>query len=311
MKDLSSTIIKENNKSARKENIVKSLFFLSALTSILVVVSITFYMLYIGAPSIFKVGVIDFLFGSTWAPTAENPQFGILSIIATSITGTILSVIIGVPVAILTAVYLSQIASKKIYNYIYPVIEILSGIPSVIYGLIGVITIVPFIGSIEILIFKNSEKHQFTGGASLISAVIILAIMILPTIVIVSNVALRSVDKTYKEASLALGATKIQTIFKIIIPSSKSGIMAGVVLGISRAIGEAMAIMMVSGNSVNWPYPFNSVRFLTTGIVSEMSYSTGLHREVLFGIGLVLFAFIMIINIILNKILKKGSDYDK
>lgn len=303
------SILKKNDRITNLENTIKNIFLICAIVSVICVVLIMGYMIYVGGPAIFKVGIVDFLFGTNWQPTGSDPQFGILYMILTSIIGTMCSVLIGVPLALLTAVYLSQIASKKMYKVVYPVIEILAGIPSVVYGLIGIIVIVPIIADFEKVLFNNSDNHIATGGANLLSSIIILAIMILPTVVSVSNSALRASDPTYKEASLALGATRIQTIFKVIIPSAKSGIATGIVLGISRAIGEAMAIIMVSGNSVHIPLPFNSVRYLTTGIVSEMSYSTGIHREVLFSIGLVLFIFIMVINIALNKLIKRdGGD---
>lgn len=306
-KDNQYSIIKKNDKISNLENIIKNIFLVCAITSVITVILIMGYMLYVGGPAIFKVGIFNFLFGINWEPTSTIQHFGILYMVLTSIIGTMCSVAIGVPLALLTAVYLSQIASKKMYGIVYPVIEILAGIPSVVYGLIGIIVIVPVMGDLEHLIFSGDKEHTFTGGANLLSAIIILAIMILPTVVSVSNSALRATDKTFKEASLALGATKMQTIFKVILPAAKSGISTGIVLGISRAVGEAMAIIMVSGNSVNFPFPFNSVRFLTTGIVSEMSYSTGLHREVLFAIGLVLFLFVMLINIVLNKLIRRGG----
>jgi len=301
------SIVNEKNGASHLENVVKNIFLACAIVAVVTVILIMGYMLCVGGPAIFKVGILEFLFGTEWLPTADDPQFGILYIILTSLVGTMASVVLGVPIALLTAIYLSQIASKKVYNIVYPVIEILAGIPSVIYGLIGIIVIVPIMGDLEKIIFSNSDVHTTTGGANLISAIIILAIMILPTVIGVSNSALRATDPSYREASLSLGATKIQTIFRVIVPAANSGIATGIVLGISRAIGEAMAIIMVSGNSVNLPLPFNSVRFLTTGIVSEMGYSTGLHKEVLFAIGLVLFAFIMVINIVLNKLIKRND----
>lgn len=220
--------------------------------------------------------------------------------------GTFLAILIGVPVGVMTAVFLAEVAPKKLANVVRPAVELLAGIPSVIYGLLGILILNPLMYVMELAVFKGSSTHQYTGGANLISAVLVLALMILPTVINISESALRAVPGHLKSASLALGATKIQTIFQVILPAAKSGIITAVVLGTGRAIGEAMAITLVSGSSVNF-LPFNSVRFLTTAIVAEMGYASGLHREVLFTIGLVLFAFIMIINIGLNSILKKGE----
>ena len=260
-----------------------------------------------GTPALFKVGLLDILFGTVWSPSASEPSFGILYIILTSIIGTFLAILIGVPIGVLTAVFLAEVAPKRLAAIVKPAVELLAGIPSVIYGLLGVMILNPLMYKLELFIFRGSETHQFTGGANLISAVIVLAIMILPTVINISESALKAVPPEYKSASLALGASHIQTIFKVMIPAAKSGIVTAIVLGVGRAIGEAMAITLVSGSSVNFPLPFNSVRFLTTAIVSEMGYASGLHREVLFTIGLVLFAFIMIINVGLTRILKSGG----
>ena len=207
----------------------------------------------------------------------------------------------------MTAVFLAEVAPPKLTRIVRPAVELLAGIPSVIYGLLGILVLNPLMYKLELKIFEGSTTHQFTGGANLISAVLVLSLMILPTVINISETALRSVPDHLRSASLALGATKIQTIFHVVIPAGKSGIITAIVLGTGRAIGEAMAISLVSGSAVNIPLPFNSVRFLTTAIVSEMSYSQGLHKQVLFTIGLVLFAFIMIINISLNNLLKKGD----
>ena len=211
------------------------------------------------------------------------------------------------PIGVLTAVFLAEVAPKKLASIVKPAVELLAGIPSVIYGLLGIMILNPLMYKLELAIFRDSETHQFTGGANLISAVIVLAIMILPTVINISESALKAVPAQYKSASLALGASHIQTIFKVMLPAAKSGIITAIVLGVGRAIGEAMAITLVSGSSVNFPLPFNSVRFLTTAIVSEMGYASGLHRQVLFTIGLVLFVFIMIINVGLTSILKAGD----
>ena len=245
-----------------------------------------------------------------WEPAAKDPSFGILFVILTSIVGTFLAVLIGVPIGVMTAVFLAEVAPTKVANIVRPAIELLAGIPSVIYGLLGILILNPLMYKLEMIIFSGSTTHQFTGGANLISAVLVLALMILPTVINISETSLRAVPAHLKSASLALGATHIQTIFHVIIPAAKSGIVTAIVLGTGRAIGEAMAISLVSGSSVNLPLPFNSVRFLTTAIVSEMGYASGLHREVLFTIGLVLFAFIMIINVSLTRILKKGVKKD-
>lgn len=301
-----SIFTSRGNKSA-VESCAQVIFTSCGMFAVLAVASITLYMIFQGAPALFKVGILDILFGTVWQPTTADPSFGILYVILTSIIGTALAIIIGVPVGVLTAVFLAEVAPKKLSGIVRPAVELLAGIPSVIYGLLGVLILNPLMYKLELKIFEGSATHQFTGGANLISAVLVLALMILPTVINISESALRSVPVHLKSASLALGATPIQTIFKVTIPAAKSGIITAIVLGTGRAIGEAMAISLVSGSSVNLPLPFNSVRFLTTAIVSEMSYSSGLHREVLFTIGLVLFAFIMIINASLTKILKKGD----
>lgn len=292
------------------EEIAQVIFTLCAFLAILAVISITVYMVINGAPALFQVGIREILFGTAWKPTAENPSFGILYVILTSIIGTALAVLLGVPIGILTAVFLAETAPRKLAALVKPAVELLAGIPSVVYGLLGLMILNPLMYKLELAIFKDSDTHQFTGGANLLSAVIVLAIMILPTVINISESAIRAVHPSLKSASLALGASHIQTIFKVILPAAKSGIITAVVLGVGRAIGEAMAITLVSGSSVNIPLPFNSVRFLTTAIVAEMGYASGLHRQVLFTIGLVLFVFIMIINITLNSILKKGERED-
>ena len=292
------------------EEIAQVIFTLCAFLAILAVISITVYMVINGTPALFQVGIREILFGTAWKPTAENPSFGILYVILTSIIGTALAVLLGVPIGILTAVFLAETAPRKLAALVKPAVELLAGIPSVVYGLLGLMILNHLMYKLELAIFKGSDTHQFTGGANLLSAVIVLAIMILPTVINISESAIRAVHPSLKSASLALGASHIQTIFKVILPAAKSGIITAVVLGVGRAIGEAMAITLVSGSSVNMPLPFNSVRFLTTAIVAEMGYASGLHRQVLFTIGLVLFVFIMIINITLNSILKKGERED-
>ena len=289
------------------EHAAQIIFTVCGFFAVLAVASITAYMIISGTPALFKVGIIDILFGTVWKPEAAVPAFGILYVILTSIAGTALAILIGVPIGVMTAVFLAEVAPPRLAGIVRPAVELLAGIPSVIYGLLGILILNPLMYKLELKIFEGSTTHQFTGGANLISAVLVLALMILPTVINISESALRSVPKELRSASLALGATKIQTIFQVVLPAAKSGIITAIVLGTGRAIGEAMAISLVSGSSVNFPLPFNSVRFLTTAIVSEMSYSAGLHKQVLFTIGLVLFAFIMIINISLTRLLKKGD----
>lgn len=287
------------------ERAMKYLFTLCGVTAVACVLMITIYMIISGAPAIGKIGILDFLFGDTWY--AKNEQFGILPMILTSIFGTLGAILIGVPVGLFTAIFLAELAPKALKNIVKPAVELLAGIPSVIYGLLGAMLIKPLMYDLEEMIFANDPTHKFTGGANLASAIIVLAIMILPTIINISENAISAIPNEYREASYGLGSTKIQTIFKVVIPAAKSGIASGVVLGVGRAIGEAMAIILVAGNSANMPSLFSSVKFLTTGVVAEFAYSSGLHREALFGIGLVLFVFIMIINLVLNGILKSGK----
>lgn len=291
------------------ETVMKIIFTACALIAVAAVASITLYMLIKGLPALFKVGPLEILFKTLWRPdAAEDPSFGILYVILTSIVGTSLAILLGVPVGLMTAVFLSETAPEGAKKIVRPAVELLAGIPSVVYGLLGILLLNPLIYKLEKMIFSTDSAHQFTGGSNLISAVIVLAIMILPTVISVSETALEAVPDTTRAASLALGATKVQTIFRAVIPSARSGILAAIVLGVGRAIGEAMAITLVAGSSVNMPLPFNSVRFLTTAIVSEMGYASGLHREVLFTIGLILFAFIMIINYILTRVLQRRNE---
>ena len=293
------------NKKAMIEMIAKGIFFISAVIAIFAVCSITIYMFIKGAPALKEVGVSDLILSNKWMPTASEPSYGISYIIFASIVGTGVSVLIGVPIGLLTAVFLSEIAGKRIGGVVRGAVELLAAIPSVIYGLIGLLVLNPWMYKIEKMIYADDPSHQFTGGANMLSAVIVLAIMILPTVISVSTSSLSAVAKDLRSASLALGATKIQTIFHVVIPAAKSGILTGVVLGIGRALGEAMAINMVAGGTVNLPLPFNSVRTLTTQIVSEMGYAQGLHRQVLFTVGIVLYIFIMVVNLILLRARKK------
>ncbi len=297
--------MKTNNYSIT-ETLAHILLFICASISIIAVISITVYMFMSGTPAIFKIGIKDLLFNPIWDPIGTQ-SFGILNMILTSIIGVLLALILAIPIGLLTAIYIAELANKKYKKILITCVELLAGIPSVIYGLLGVVLINPYIYKLELYLFKESTTHQFTGGANLISAVIVLAIMILPTLINMSITALNAVADHYRKSSYALGATTIQTIFKVTLPTAKKGIISAIILGVGRAIGEAMAILLVSGNSVNSPLPFHSVRFLTTGIVSEMSYSSGLHREVLFTIGLILFLFILIINIVFTYFARKEN----
>lgn len=283
------------------ERVMNVVFFICGIMAIACVGLITIYMVIAGVPAIGKIGIIDFLFGTKWASTAADPSYGILPFILTSIYGTFGAILIGVPVGVLTAIFLSKVAPKQLAAPVSTAVELLAGIPSVVYGLLGMTLLVPAVAKV----------FGLASGACLLSAILVLALMILPNVVSTSVTALNAVPKEYEEASLALGATAIETYFKVSVPAAKSGIVAGIVLGIGRAIGEAMAVIMVAGNVANMPGIFKSVTFLTTAIAKEMSYAGGLQREALFSIALVLFVFIMIINGILNLFLKGGDDDDK
>lgn len=301
-------MLKSSGKSKEIiEGVARFVFTASAFFAVLAVAAITLYMALNGMPAVFKVGIKEILFGTEWKPAAEEPEYGILYIILTSIVGTGLAVLIGVPIGLLTAVFLAEISDRRMTVVVKPAIELLAGIPSVVYGLLGIYLLNPLMYKLERKVFADSQTHQFTGGANLLSAALVLAIMILPTVINISETAIRAVHPDIKAASLALGASHIQTIFRSVLPAARSGVVTAVVLGVGRAIGEAMAITLVSGNSVNFPLPFRSVRFLTSAIVSEMGYSQGTHRQMLFTIGLVLFVFIMVINIALNQMLKEGT----
>lgn len=280
------------------ENAVHGIFLLMGLITVGFVLLISLYLIFSGVPAIRKIGLTEFLLGKTWKSTGADPRFGILPFILTSIYGTGGAILIGVPIGFFSAVYLSKIASKKMSNVISMIINLLAGIPSVVYGLIGMMVLLPGIRKV----------FNVPDGASLLAAIIVLSVMILPSIVSVSITALNSVPKDYEDASLALGANHIETYFRVSVPAAKSGISAAIVLGAGRAIGEAMAVMMVAGNAANMPSLFQSVRFLTTAVASEMSYSAGLQREALFSIALVLFLFIMMINGLLNLIIKKDKE---
>ena len=277
------------------ENIVHGIFLLLGLVTIGCVLLITVYLVISGIPAIREIGLTDFLLGDTWASTAAQPLYGILPFILTSVYGTVGAIAVGVPIGFLTSVYLAKLAPKKVKAVMGQVVSMLAGIPSVVYGLVGMMVLVPGIRKI----------FGVPDGASLLAAIIVLAIMILPSIIKMSVTALEAVPKEYEDASLALGATPEETYFRVSVPAAKSGMAAAVVLGVGRAIGEAMAVMMVAGNASNMPNSlFQSVRFLTTAVASEMSYSSGLQRQALFSIALVLFLFIMMINGVLNYFLK-------
>ena len=280
------------------ETAVHGVFLILGLITVACVLLITVYLVISGIPAIREIGLIPFLFGEKWASTAAEAKFGILPFILTSVYGTCGAILIGVPVGFLTAVFLSKMAPKKLRTVMESAVSLLAGIPSVVYGLVGMLVLVPGI----------RKLFHVPDGASLLAAIIVLAIMILPSIIKVSVNALDAVPKEYEDASLALGATPVETWFRVSAPAAKSGIAAAVVLGVGRAIGEAMAVMMVSGNAPNMPSLFESVRFLTTAVASEMSYASGLQRQALFSIALVLYVFIMLINAALNFFLKRKKE---
>ena len=283
------------HKSNIFEAVVHGIFLILGLITVGCVLLITIYLIISGIPAIRQIGLFHFLFGKKWASTAAQPEYGILPFILTSVYGTAGAVIIGVPIGFLTAVYLAKMAPKPVKRFMEQAVSMLAGIPSVVYGLVGMMVLVP--GLLKLF--------HIPDGSSLFAAIIVLAVMILPSIIKMSITALEAVPKEYEDASLALGATPEETYFRVSVPAAKSGIAAAVVLGVGRAIGEAMAVMMVAGNVPNMPTSlFQSVRFLTTAVASEMSYSSGLQKQALFSIALVLFLFIMLINAALNFFLK-------
>ena len=273
-------------------------FTFCGFLAVIFVILITAFLIISGVPAIKEIGLIEFLFGRTWASTAREPSFGILPFILTSVYGTFGAILIGVPIGVMCAIFIAKMANSRVAVTVRTAVDLLSGIPSVVYGLVGMITVVPFV----------REVFGLPDGANLFSAIVVLTVMILPSVISVSETAIRAVPREYEEASLALGATKTETVFKVTVPAAKSSILTSVVLGIGRSIGEAMAVMMVSGNVANMPGIFTSVRFLTTAVASEMSYSSGLQRQALFSIALVLFIFIMIINVVLNVIVKRDKE---
>ena len=284
------------NRKRIFEIVVHGIFLILGLITVGCVLLITVYLIIAGIPAIREIGLWKFLFGRRWASTAAEPAYGILPFSLTSIYGTAGAILLGVPVGFLTAVYLSKAANSRVKAVMQSAVSLLAGIPSVVYGLVGMLVLVPGV----------RKLFHVPDGASLLSAMVVLAVMILPSIIKVSVTALDAVPSEYEDASLALGATPVETWFRVSVPAAKSGIAAAVVLGVGRAIGEAMAVMMVSGNVPNMPKLFQSVRFLTTAVASEMSYASGLQRQALFSIALVLFLFIMLINATLNFFLKRG-----
>ena len=286
------------NKNKLLENIVHGIFLIMGLITVGCVLLITVYLVISGIPAIREIGLVKFLFGKTWASTAKDPQYGILPFILTRIYGTAGAIVLGVPIGFMTAVYLAKLAPKKVKSFMEHAVSMLAGIPSVVYGLVGMMVLVPGI----------RKLFNIPDGASLFAAIIVLAVMILPSIIKMTITSLEAVPKEYEEASLALGATPEETYFRVSVPAAKSGIAAAVVLGVGRAIGEAMAVIMVSGNAPNMPSLFESVRFLTTAVASEMSYASGLQQQALYSIALVLFLFIMLINAALNFFLKRDKE---
>ena len=286
------------SKKHALETIVHGVFLILGLITVGCVLLITVYLIISGIPAIKEIGLFNFLFGKEWNSTAADPKFGILAFILTSVYGTAGAIVIGVPIGFFTAVFLAKVAPPTIKTIVSNAVGVLAGIPSVVYGLVGMIVLVPFI----------RKAFNIPDGSSLFAAIIVLAVMILPSIINVSITALEAVPKEYEDASLALGATPTETYFRVSVKAAKSGIAAAVVLGVGRAIGEAMAVIMVSGNASNMPSLFQSVRFLTTAVASEMSYSSGLQRQALFSIALVLFLFIMLINAALNFFLKRDKE---
>ena len=276
------------------ETAVHGVFLMLGLVTVGCVLLITAYLVASGIPAIRQIGLMPFLLGDSWESTAAQPSYGILPFILTSIYGTAGAILFGVPVGFFAAVYLAKLAPTQVKSIVEAAVSLLAGIPSVVYGLVGMLVLVP----------GTRALFHVPDGASLLAAIIVLSVMILPSIIKVSITALEAVPKEYEDASLALGATSIETYFRVSVPAARSGIAAAVVLGVGRAIGEAMAVMMVSGNAANMPSLFESVRFLTTAVSSEMSYSSGLQRQALFSIALVLFLFIMLINAVLNFFLK-------
>lgn len=278
------------------EKIMAALFLGCGFTAVIGVVLITLFMIVNGGPAMFKIGLADFLLGTQWVP--NSGQFGILPMILASVVAMLVSVLLAAPIGVGIALFLSEIAPPKVSGIVRGGIELLAGIPSVVYGLLGAMIVVP-------IVFKIQAFYNMLTSGCLLSAVIVLVIMTLPTIISVSENAISTVPKSYLEASLGLGGTKMQSYCKVVVPAAKSGIAAALVLGTGRAIGETMAVMMVAGNAALLPELLRPVKLLTVGISMDWGYSSGLHREALYGIGLVLFVLIMLINYVLKSLLKK------
>ena len=302
---------KSSSLSAKRYRLSDSLmywlFTFCGISAVASVLGIAGYLIWAGIPAIREIGLTHFLFGTSWRPTGPEPSFGILPMILSSLTGTALSISIALPLGVLTAVFMLE-SPPPVCQILRPLVELMAGIPSVIYGMVGSFLLVPAVGRLENLLFRGNKSHIFTGGANLLSASVILAVMILPTIIHTSELSLGAVPQELSEASVALGATEPETMFHTVIPAALQGILSGAVLGIGRAMGEAMAVMMVSGNAVNLPLPFNSVRLLAGGIATEMSYSEGLHRKALFSVGLILFVLLLLVGLLPEMFLKpKGG----
>lgn len=287
--------MKLKNAHEWSDKIATVTFTVLGYLNIVFVAVICLYLLISGIPAIYKIGFVDFIFGTQWASTAAEPKFGIMPFILTSIYGTIGAIALGLPIGFFCSVYLAKFAPVKIKKFVESTVDLLAGIPSVVFGFIGMLVLVP----------RIKEVFGVPDGSSLLAAILVLSVMILPSIIKVSIGAIEAVPHDYELGSLALGANKVETVYKVVVPAARRGIGVSVVLGVGRAIGEAMAVMMVAGNVANMPGLFASVRFLTTAVASEMSYSAGLQREALFSIALVLFVFIMVINALLNLALKK------
>lgn len=278
------------------ERIMNGVFLACGLTAVAFVLIITVYLLLAGLPALREIGLAPFLTGTQWKPaSSKEPLFGILPLMLSSVYGTLAAALLGVPLGVLMAVFLSKIASPRVRAFTRPAVELLAGIPSVVYGLVGMMVLVPAIAKV----------FGLAKGSGLLAAILVLTVMILPNIISVSETALNAVPPEYEEASLALGANRMETIFRVSLPAAKSGVAAGITLGIGRAIGEAMAVMMVAGNVANMPSLFESVTFLTTAIAKDMGYAGGLHRQALFSVALVLFVFILIINTVMGALKRR------
>ena len=293
-KETGISIMGEAGKPALWDAVAGAVLLFGAVISVLAVTALFFYVVSNGIPALKEVGMGEALFGTVWKPVAADPRYGMLQMILASLAGALLAALIGMPIGVLTAVFLVEISGKRAAGTVRAAVELLAGLNPLMYRL-------------ELKLFADSPAHRFTGGANLLSASLVLAVMILPTVINVSETAIRRVSPDIRAASLALGASQVQTVFRVVLPAARSGIAAAVVLGLGRALGEATAVMLVAGNSVDIPLPFHSVRFLTTTIVSEMGYSHGIHRQMLFTMGLVLFLLIMLFNMLLGRSLRKGG----